>query len=246
MEQHTSQRSWDRHFMREAKLWATRSKCLSRKVGAVLVQGRHVTAVGYNGPAKGIPHCDYRDDSGQYVAHHVSDICPRRRMGFPSGEGMEHCVAIHAEINPILQAARMNLSTVGTTLYTLSGTPCLNCTKELIQAGVKRIVCLGKSGSSYGPIKDGDNPTKKDYNFPLAEKLLELAGVELDVIPEEEVTNGPTNPQIIVSDYVFRHMEAKLEFASPGYVSAPCFGTHGSYDEYEGICSKCGQLIYES
>ena len=199
MEEHTSQHEWDIHFMKEAKLWMERSKCLSRQIGAVLVQGKHVIATGYNGPPSGVPHCDRRDDTGRYVekgiilttsgGEHVN-TCPRQRMGFKSGEGMEHCVAIHAEINPIMQAAKMGIATDGATLYAYCGTPCINCMKEIIQAGIKRIVCLGKSGSSHAPIKDGDNPAKKEYNFPLSEQLCKLAGVQLDVITEEEVNNG--------------------------------------------------------
>ncbi len=204
MEKHTSQREKDIHFMRNAKLWMERSKCLSRQIGAVLTKDNHVIATGYNGPPMGVPHCDMRDDTGSYVTKYViesseyytddnvhfviSDKCPRQRMGFKSGEGMEHCVAIHAEINPIMQAARMGISTDGATLYAYCGTPCINCAKEIINAGIKRVVCLGKSGSGFSvSIKDGDNPTKKDYNFPLSEKILELAGVQLDVITEDEV-----------------------------------------------------------
>uniref|UniRef100_A0A6M3LBI4 Putative CMP/dCMP deaminase zinc-binding n=1 Tax=viral metagenome TaxID=1070528 RepID=A0A6M3LBI4_9ZZZZ len=194
MEEHRSQHEWDIQFMKEAKLWMGMSKCLSRKIGTVLVQGRSVIATGYNGPPSGVPHCDHRDDKGNYTYAFVSDDCPRRRMGFPSGEGMEHCVAVHAEINPIMQAAREARSTVGATLYCYCGTPCINCMKEIIQAGIKRIVCLGKSGevpyirSMDKPlIKDGDNATKKDYNFPLSEQICKIAGVKLDVITEDEI-----------------------------------------------------------
>jgi len=181
------QRSWDIHFMKEAKLWMTRSKCLSRKIGAVLVRENYVISTGYNGPPSGIPHCEVRTDSGEYASSTIDKTCPRRRMGFPSGEGMEHCVAVHAEINPIMQAAKMGISTKGATLYCFCGTPCKDCAKEIIQAGITRVVCLGKAGSSFAPIKDGDNPTKKDYNFPLSEKLFEMAGIPLDVIPEEDI-----------------------------------------------------------
>ncbi len=201
MEEHTSRREWDIHFMKEAKHWMSRSKCLSRQIGAVLVneETHSIIATGYNGPPRGVPHCDRRDDSGNYLPEGIvlmtmdgkhEDRCPRRRMGFPSGEGMEHCVAVHAEINPIMQAAREGRSTIGATLYAYCGTPCVNCMKEIVQAGIKRIVCLGKSGSSYAPIKDGDNPAKKDYNFPLSEQLAKVAGVQLDVITEDEVKNG--------------------------------------------------------
>lgn len=190
MNRHRSQKEWDIHFMKEARLWADMSKCLSRHIGAVLVRDNRVIGTGYNGPPIGIPHCDYRDDKGNYSKYNRSiDKCPRQRMGFKSGEGMEHCPAIHAEINPILQAARIGVSTVGATLYCYCGTPCINCTKEIIQAGVKRVVCLGRSGDRNWdtPIKDGDNPDKKEYNFTLAEQLFELANVPLDVITEKEI-----------------------------------------------------------
>ena len=192
MDKHTSQREWDIHFMKEAKLWMERSKCLSRQIGAVLVRGKHIIASGYNGPPMGVPHCDEREELlGMYTGRHVSDKCLRQRMGFKSGEGMEQCVAVHAEINPIMQAAREGRSTAGATLYAYCGTPCINCAKEIINAGIKRVVCLAKSGDRNWdtPIKDGDNPDKKDYNFPLSEKILELAGVQLDIITEEEVNN---------------------------------------------------------
>jgi len=178
----------DIFYMREAKLWSERSQCLSRHVGTVLVRDGRIISAGANGPSSGIPRCEYRDDKGQYnLQQNPELVCPRKRMGFKSGEGTEHCVAVHAEINSIMQAARMGISTKGTTLYCYCGTPCKDCTKEIIQSGIKRVVCLGKSGSTFAPIKDGDNPNKKDYNFPIAERLFELAGVQLDVISEEEV-----------------------------------------------------------
>lgn len=191
MEKHRSQRDWDVHFMKEARLWSEMSKCLSRKVGAVLVKNNRIIATGYNGPPSNIPHCDYRivdmaTRSAPYVNYFVDDKCPRRRLGYESGEGMEHCVAVHSEINPIIQAAKGGVSTVGATLYCYCGTPCINCTKEIVQAGISRVVCLGRSGSSVVK-KDNDHPQKKDYNFPLAEQLYELAGVSLDVIGEEEL-----------------------------------------------------------
>lgn len=180
--------------MKEAKLWMDMSKCLSRKIGTVLVKDNRVIATGYNGPPSGVPHCDHRmvnvaNMSAPYTDHFVEDKCPRQRLGFKSGVGMEHCPAVHAEINPILQAAKSNVSTVGATLYCFCGTPCINCAKEIIQAGIKRVVCLARSGDINWdtPIKDGDSPAKKEYNFPLSEQLFKLAEVQLDVIREEEL-----------------------------------------------------------
>lgn len=192
MEKHRTQKEWDLHFMREAKLWSEMSKCLSRHVGAVLVKNKRVIGTGYNGPPSGIPHCDYREIDvstriAPYTNHFVDNKCPRQRLGYGSGEGLENCPAVHAEINPILQAARFGTSTVGSTLYCYCGTPCHNCAKEIIQAGIIRVVCLGKSGTSFAPVKDGDSPNKKGYNFPLSERLFMLSGIQLDVIKENEI-----------------------------------------------------------
>jgi len=189
MEKHRSQKSWDIHFMREAKLWSGMSKCLSRKIGSILVKDKRVIGTGYNGPPSNVPHCDHRivdvanRNANVYSDKFVSDVCPRQKLGFASGEGLEHCPAVHAEINPILQSARMGISTIGSTLYCYCSTPCSNCAKEIIQAGIERVVCLGKSDSSF-VVKDGDLGY---YNFSLSEQLFKLANVKLDVIKEEEL-----------------------------------------------------------
>ena len=167
--------------MRIAKEVSTQSKCLSRKIGSVLVRDNHILSSGYNGPSKSIPHCEYRDNKGNYTNNVVELKCPRKRMGFARGEGMEHCVACHSEANSVIQAAKLGIMTNGATLFCFCGLPCLCCTKELINAGIKRVVCLGKAGSEYSPT------SITDYNFPIAEKLYELAGVQVDVIEEREI-----------------------------------------------------------
>ena len=145
----------DIYFMRFAKLASEITKCLSRPIGAVLVKDNHIIATGYNGPSSGLMHCGCRRDDGSYPPlydtmgrlnknqEEISDECPRRRMGFKSGEGMEHCPAVHAETNTICQAARMGIATEGATLYCYCNIPCTDCTKEIINAGIKEIVCLG-------------------------------------------------------------------------------------------------------
>ncbi len=186
MEEHTKQHEWDIHFMKEAKLWSERSKCLSRNIGSVLVKNNRVLGTGYNGPPSGVPHCDHRvvdveTSTAPYVGYVVEDTCPRHRLGFPSGEGMRLCPAVHAEINPIIQAAREGRSTIGSTLYCYCGIPCKDCMKEIVQAGVKRIVCLTKTEQKMA--------NGKDYNFYLSEELARLGGVEITTIEEEEI-NG--------------------------------------------------------
>lgn len=171
MEIKRSQLEWDIHFLKEAELWSRMSKCLSRKVGAVLVKDKYVIATGYNGSPKGLPHCDRREDDGSYCKdciEFISSVCPRQRMGFASGEGLQWCPAIHAERNVLLQAARMGVSTEGATLYCNCNIVCPDCAKELINAGIKRIVCLGFDEYYESGLKSAE--------------LFKMAGVTVDAI----------------------------------------------------------------
>lgn len=118
--------SWDAYFMQLAQLVATRSTCLRRKVGAVLVKDKHVISSGYNGAPRGLSHCR---ELG----------CLREQQGVPSGERHELCRATHAEANVIIQAAFHGVATAGATLYCTTA-PCTICAKMLINAGVKRVV----------------------------------------------------------------------------------------------------------
>lgn len=120
--------SWDEYFMNLADLVATRSTCLRRSVGAVLVKDKRIIATGYNGAPAGLPHCGERKDG-----------CLRQAMNVPSGERHELCLAVHAEQNAIVQAAALGIPIEGATLYCTTQ-PCIICTKLLINAGVKRIV----------------------------------------------------------------------------------------------------------
>ncbi|NLM39551.1 MAG: cytidine deaminase [Firmicutes bacterium] len=121
--------SWDEYFMQIADLVSTRSTCLRRQVGALLVKERRIIATGYNGAPRGLPHC-------------AEVGCLRQQLGIPSGERHEICRGIHAEQNAILQAALYGVSTEGAVLYCTTQ-PCAQCTKILINAGVSRIVYCG-------------------------------------------------------------------------------------------------------
>lgn len=117
--------SWDEYFMRIAMLAASRSTCLRRQVGAVIVKDKRVLSTGYNGAPAGLKHC--------------LDIgCLRDEMGIPSGERHELCRAIHAEQNAIIQAATSGTSIEGGTLYCTTF-PCVLCAKVLINSGIKEI-----------------------------------------------------------------------------------------------------------
>ena len=119
---------WDSYFLLIAKVVASRSTCLRRHVGAVLVKDRQILSTGYNGAPKGVSHCE---ESG----------CLREKLGIPSGERHEFCRGSHAEINAIAQAAAAGVATQGCVVY-CTHEPCVYCAKALINAGCRRVVYL--------------------------------------------------------------------------------------------------------
>lgn len=131
-------RGWDEYFMDIAELVATRATCNRgsdlkympgfKGVGAVIVRDRTVLSSGYNGSPRGLDHCD--------------DI------GHEMVEG--HCIrTVHAEANALIQAAKNGIMIDGGGLYT-TASPCYDCFKMLVNAGIKRIVCGAFYGSRYG------------------------------------------------------------------------------------------------
>jgi len=112
--------------MEIACLVARRSTCLRRQVGAVMVKGKNILATGYNGTPSGITHCE---QSG----------CLRQQLNVPSGERHELCRGLHAEQNAIIQAAKHGVNIADATLY-CTNSPCIICSKMLINAGVQRII----------------------------------------------------------------------------------------------------------
>ncbi|MDD4200418.1 MAG: cytidine/deoxycytidylate deaminase family protein [Eubacteriales bacterium] len=144
--------SWDEYFMEMAVLTARRSTCLRRKVGAVIVQNKHIVATGYNGAPRNLKHCGEREEG-----------CLREALGVPSGEKHELCRALHAEQNAIIQAATLGQSIEGATIY-VTNQPCVICAKMLINAGISRIV-----------VKEG-------YPDELAVEILEEAGIKIVVM----------------------------------------------------------------
>lgn len=136
-----SQLTWDRYLLTICNAVSQNSKCLSRKLGAVLVRNNSIVATGYNGPARGVKHCD-------------GPVCPRRVFGYPSGEGLHLCPAVHAEANCIANAARLGVCTEGCTLYLNWLTPCKDCLSILINAGIREVVTntVGTYGYLVGQI----------------------------------------------------------------------------------------------
>ncbi len=134
----------DRRYLRMARIWSENSYCQRRKVGAILVKDKMIISDGYNGTPEGF-----------------ANICE-------SPEGVTYPYVLHAEANAITKVARSNNSSEGSTLY-VSASPCMECSKLIIQAGIKRVVF-----SDIYRITDGLD-------------LLKKAGIEVVHLPLESV-----------------------------------------------------------
>jgi dCMP deaminase len=118
--------SWDEYFMKLAKEVQTRTTCLRRPVGSIIVKDKRILATGYNGVPTGLRHCK---ETG----------CLRQQLGVPSGQRHEICRGLHAEQNALLQAARYGINIEGASIY-VTTQPCVVCAKMLINAGIKEII----------------------------------------------------------------------------------------------------------
>lgn len=139
---------WNQYFMAQAVLLSLRSTCKRLEVGATIVRDKRIIAGGYNGSVSGDVHCI---DEGCYIVN-------------------GHCLrTIHAEMNAILQCAKLGVQTDGAEIY-VTHFPCLQCMKMLLQAGIKKVYYL------------------EDYrNDPYAIHLLEEMA-----IPYEKVSLDPS------------------------------------------------------
>ncbi|MBT9173331.1 MAG: tRNA-specific adenosine deaminase [Syntrophomonadaceae bacterium] len=120
--------TWDSYFLEITQVVASRSTCLRRPVGALIIKDKRILATGYNGAPSGLAHCR---ETG----------CLREARGIPSGERQELCRALHAEQNAMLQAAMYGVPIQGATIYCTTH-PCVMCAKMLINAGMKEVVVL--------------------------------------------------------------------------------------------------------
>ena len=128
---------FDLRYMRMAKIWAENSYCERRKVGALIVKERMIISDGYNGTPCGFENVceDENNKTKPYV--------------------------LHAEANAITKVARSSNSSEGATLYVTSS-PCIECAKLIIQAGIRRVVY------------------EEEYHTPDGIDLLKRAGVEIE------------------------------------------------------------------
>ncbi|MDD5023287.1 MAG: cytidine/deoxycytidylate deaminase family protein [Candidatus ainarchaeum sp.] len=144
--------TWDEYFMNIAKAVASRSNCVKRKVAAIIVRDKRIISTGYNGTPRGTKNCN---EGG----------CPRCNSFSESGKNLEECLCSHGEENSIVQAAYHGISVKDSTIYT-TFSPCLLCTKMIINSGIKEVVYNSK--------------------YPLGEsalKLLKEAGVKAREYP---------------------------------------------------------------
>ena len=115
MTQEEKQRRLDERYLRMARIWAENSYCVRRKVGALVVKEKMIISDGYNGTPSGFENvCE---DSDNVTKPYV----------------------LHAEANAITKLARSNNNSDGSTLY-VTASPCLECSKLIIQAGIRRVV----------------------------------------------------------------------------------------------------------
>ena len=136
----------DQRYLRMACIWAENSYCQRRQVGALVVKNKMIISDGYNGTPSGF-----------------ENICEDEN-------GLTKPYVLHAEANAITKLARSNNNSDGSTLY-VTASPCIECAKLIIQAGIKRVV--------YG----------EKYRLDDGIKLLERANIELIYINPD--TNEP-------------------------------------------------------
>ncbi len=144
MESNDKQSKLDARYLRMARIWAENSYCQRRQVGALVVKDKMIISDGYNGTPSGFENvCE---DDGNVTKPYV----------------------LHAEANAITKLARSNNNSEGSTIY-ITASPCIECAKLIIQAGIKRVV--------YG----------EKYRLTDGIELLERAGIEVIYLGLENI-----------------------------------------------------------
>ncbi len=111
----SKQLALDKRYLRMAKIWSENSYCQRRQVGALIVKDNMIISDGYNGTPVGF-----------------ENICE-------DNNGVTHPYVLHAEANAITKIARSGNNSNGATLY-VTDSPCIECAKLIIQAGIKRVI----------------------------------------------------------------------------------------------------------
>lgn len=134
----------DYRYLRMAQIWAENSYCKRRKVGALVVKDKMIISDGYNGTPSGF-----------------ENVCE-------DGNNLTKPYVLHAEANAITKLARSNNNSEGATLY-VTASPCIECAKLVIQAGIKRVV--------YG----------ETYRLDDGIRLLRRAGIEVVLLDANSI-----------------------------------------------------------
>jgi dCMP deaminase len=150
LETNDKQRQLDKRYMRMAQIWAGNSYCKRRQVGALIIKDKMIISDGYNGTPSGFENvCEDEDNKTKaYV--------------------------LHAEANAITKVARSHNSSDGATLY-VTASPCIECAKLIIQAGITRVV--------YGEL----------YHLRDGLELLERARIDLVFCDKNDLTDEENN-----------------------------------------------------
>ena len=135
-------KKFDRRYLEMAAIWAKNSYCTRRQVGALLVKDRMIISDGYNGTPSGF-----------------ENVCEDEN-------GVTKPYVLHAEANAITKVAKSHNSSDGATLY-ITDSPCMECAKLIIQAGIKRVVYA------------------REYRIIDGVSLLRRAGIEVEKIEME-------------------------------------------------------------
>jgi len=135
----SKQHAIDRRYLRMALIWAESSYCKRRQVGALIVKNQMIISDGYNGTPSGF-----------------ENVCE-------DGNGVTKPYVLHAEANAITKVAASNNNSAGATIY-ITSSPCIECAKLIIQAGIKRVVFCERYHSEEGL------------------QLLERAGIDIEYI----------------------------------------------------------------
>ncbi len=129
----------DRRYLRMALIWSENSYCQRRQVGALIVKDKMIISDGYNGTPSGFPN-----------------VCEENNVTYP--------YVLHAEANAITKIARSGNNSDGATLY-VTDSPCIECAKLIIQAGIKRVVY------------------SREYRLTDGVDLLRRAGIQVEYLP---------------------------------------------------------------
>jgi dCMP deaminase len=136
IQNNSKQFKYDKAYLRLAESWAQLSQCNRKQVGAIIVKDEIIISDGFNGTPAGFDNCCENED------------------------GLTHWYVLHAEANAILKVAKSTNNCKGSTLY-LTHSPCRECSKLVLQSGIKRVVF------------------KEAYKDPSGVDFLKNAGVEI-------------------------------------------------------------------